>query len=339
MILASMLMFLSGCAARGDSGSYAAACRLMKKKDYTGALSGFQEALKNDGRDAECYRMEGIIYLDMNDCTHAVTLLKKSLQAAGAKNEKFAVDVRCYLAKAYLGLGKAEEATKVYDALIKDYDSAKAYFLRASYELDSAQDEKAAKDFKGSLKADGSAQNYIDVYLAYAGRNRSADGAKFLSAAVKEEPKDTDESYQQGRIYYYLEDYKKAEKVLKKAVDGGSTNAAALLGRTYLENKDIKAARALYNKCKKTEQSCACACNGLALCDIAEGNYDDALSDIEKGLKKKDGNERENLMFNRIVAYEKKQDFASAKNRMADFLKEYPDNAEAVRENTFLQSR
>ena len=49
--------------------------------------------------------------------------------------------------------------------------------------------------------------------------------------------------------------------------------------------------------------------------------------------------DRENLLFNQIVAYEKRADFDTAKSLMADFLAAYPENTTAQRENTFLQNR
>ena len=79
--------------------------------------------------------------------------------------------------------------------------------------------------------------------------------------------------------------------------------------------------------------------NWLALCDIAEGSYDSALEHIESGLSAAGEQDRENLLYNQIVVYEKKLDFAQAKTLMAAFLEEFPDNEEAIRESQFLQSR
>ena len=58
---------------------------------------------------------------------------------------------------------------------------------------------------------------------------------------------------------------------------------------------------------------------------------------IENGLSC--GGAEEELLFNEIVVYEYKLDFNTAKEKMQEFLKKYPDNQEAVRENSFLQSR
>lgn len=47
----------------------------------------------------------------------------------------------------------------------------------------------------------------------------------------------------------------------------------------------------------------------------------------------------QDLLFNQIAAYEKKMDFASALSKAQEYVKMYPDDKEAQRELTFLQSR
>ena len=45
------------------------------------------------------------------------------------------------------------------------------------------------------------------------------------------------------------------------------------------------------------------------------------------------------LLYNEIVVFENQLDFETAKSKMQEFLEKYPGDQEAVRENTFLQSR
>lgn len=44
-------------------------------------------------------------------------------------------------------------------------------------------------------------------------------------------------------------------------------------------------------------------------------------------------------MFNEIVVYEKKLDFATALSKMQEYIKMFPDDENAAKELTFLQSR
>ena len=48
--------------------------------------------------------------------------------------------------------------------------------------------------------------------------------------------------------------------------------------------------------------------NGLTLCDIEDGDYDSALSDIESGIHVAGPEDMQSLLFNEIVVYEKKLD-------------------------------
>ena len=42
---------------------------------------------------------------------------------------------------------------------------------------------------------------------------------------------------------------------------------------------------------------------------------------------------------NEIICYENLSDFATAKQKMAEYLEDYPDDEKAQRENIFLQTR
>ena len=60
----------------------------------------------------------------------------------------------------------------------------------------------------------------------------------------------------------------------------------------------------MYKKCLETENMKAEAYNGLACCAAAQGDYTKALSYIEKGLKTKDLEMKQVLLFNQIVFFE-----------------------------------
>ena len=47
----------------------------------------------------------------------------------------------------------------------------------------------------------------------------------------------------------------------------------------------------------------------------------------------------QDLLFNEFVVYEKKLDFATALSKMQEYIKMFPDDENAAKELTFLQSR
>ena len=74
-------------------------------------------------------------------------------------------------------------------------------------------------------------------------------------------------------------------------------------------------------------------------CDIADENYDSALENITKGLALSNDKGKQDLYFNEIVVYEKKLDFATAKEKAAKYVKNYPADEAGIRENNFLKTR
>ena len=72
---------------------------------------------------------------------------------------------------------------------------------------------------------------------------------------------------------------------------------------------------------------------------MAEGNYDSALENISSGISIASDDEMQSLLFNEIVAYEKKLDFATALSKIQEYLKMFPDDENASKELIFLQSR
>lgn len=145
--------------------------------------------------------------------------------------------------------------------------------------------------------------------------------------------------YQRGRIYYYLSEYKDAEKSLKTALKKGYEQAALYLGKVYAEEQDYEQAVSMYKKCLETEDMEAEAYNGLACCAAAQGDYTKALSYTEKGLKTKDLEMKQVLLFNQIVFFEESMDFVSAKEKVSEYLERYPQDKDALREYYFLQTR
>ena len=199
--------------------------------------------------------------------------------------------------------------------------------------------EQAKVDFDAAVETKESYQLCLDIYELYQESSMKADGDRYLEAAVKIESKTTEDYYNIGCAYYYLEEQDEAVKAFSKAMKDGSSAAMEMLGEVYLSNGQNDEAKALFSSYLSTDGFAAAANNGLALCALAENDTDSALSYIEEGLKTAEDSDRENLLFNQIVSYEKRADFDTAKSLMADFLAAYPENTAAQRENTFLQNR
>ena len=226
-------------------------------------------------------------------------------------------------------------------ALASDYSmNADLYFLTGCVALAMDAYDEAASNFEQAYGEKADYDMALQIYEAYQSRGMEADGTRYLEAILKTEPGNAEDYCERGRIYYYMQDYENARNELTKASEKGSVEALSLLGMVCFAQNDTAAARSMYQDYLNAEESRkAEGYNGLALCDIADGDYQSALVNIASGLEAADTDEMQELLFNEIVAYEKQLDFNTAFSKAQEYMKMYPDDQEAKKELEFLQSR
>ncbi len=337
LLLLCLCLPAAGCAKqKEDSGAYAEAVEALEKEEYDLALAGFQKAAETDGRLAEAYRGEGIVYFARGDYKYAVMLFDMSLENMEFENEAFAQDVRFYKAEALVNNEQPEEALALYRTLQEGSRAADAYALEGQIYMRRGEEEKAQECFSAALEKGKSIELCLMIYETCREMNREGDGAYYLREALDIVPSTPEEYAKMGRIYDYMEDYSNAVSSLNKAIEGGYTDAVAILGNIYLKADDISGAKALYTDTLKAGTDNAMAYNGLAMCAIAEQNYDSALTYVELGLACENEEAEKSLLFNEIIAYEYKLDFETAKQKCEEYIQRYPADAQARREYKFL---
>ena len=297
-------MVLGGCENK-NSKLYKKGIEALEQKDYVTSIAMLEGAVKAGDRLAESYRSLGIAYLKSQEYDKAKEAFKSSLSSMKHKDAEFSRDVMYYEAETCVQAGDLDGAIEICTNIQEEKADADALFLRGRAYFLQKNYEQAKVDFDAAVETKESYQLCFDIYELYQESSMKADGDRYLEAAVKIEPKTTEDYYNIGCAYYYLNDE----------------------------------AKALFSSYLSTDGFAAAANNGLALCALAENDTDSALSYIEEGLKTAEDSDRENLLFNQIVSYEKRADFDTAKSLMADFLAAYPENTAAQRENTFLQNR
>ena len=331
-------MVLGGCENK-NSKLYKKGIEALEQKDYVTSIAMLEGAVKAGDRLAESYRSLGIAYLKSQEYDKAKEAFKSSLSSMKHKDAEFSRDVMYYEAETCVQAGDLDGAIEICTNIQEEKADADALFLRGRAYFLQKNYEQAKVDFDAAVETKESYQLCLDIYELYQESSMKADGDRYLEAAVKIEPKTTEDYYNIGCAYYYLEEQDEAVKAFSKAMKDGSSAAMEMLGEVYLSNGQNDEAKALFSSYLSTDGFAAAANNGLALCALAENDTDSALSYIEEGLKTAEDSDRENLLFNQIVSYEKRADFDTAKSLMADFLAAYPENTAAQRENTFLQNR
>lgn len=339
LILACLFLAVTGCGKSKADQYYEDGIKALEEENYDAAIADMEQVIGAKERLPEAYRAYGIAWMKKQSYPEAIAAFSRSLNSMDDENEEFEKDVMFYLAQARLAHGEVDKALEVYGNILKKGPDSQAFFLRGKTYMGQNDLESARKDFIRALEKCEDYDLYINIYRIYADKNKAVDGDEYLQMALAMEPVTGEDYYHRGRIYEYQKDYEKAKEALMESVKLEYEDALLLLGRIYLKMDDSTNARAVYWEYLSQSEKGGRAYNGLAICDIYDGNYDGALENIRKGLEESDEKETSGLLYNEIVAYEYKHDFAAAKEKMISFLEEYPEDAEALRENEFLSTR
>lgn len=249
-------------------------------------------------------------------------------------------DILSYRAVAYLKVKDYEAALEDCQTLAENYKmDADLYFLTGETALAMDSYEEASANFEQAYGEDATYDRAIQIYGAYLNRDMEADGTRYLEAALSGTAKNAEDHCDRGRVYYYMDDYENAESELKQAIDGDNTEALVLLGMVYMDKGDSANAKAMFQQYVSQAENGAKGFNGLALCDIEDGDYDSALSDIESGIHVAGAEDMQSLLFNEIVVYEKKLDFQTALQKAQEYLELYPEDKTVKKELAFLKTR
>lgn len=113
-----------------------------------------------------------------------------------------------------------------------------------------------------------------------------------------------------GIAYYEMEDYEKAIQSFEEALDNGAKET----GTIY---------------------------NFIGVSAMRLEEYEKALEAFEKGLEMEDASDelKKEMQFNSIISYEKTGNWEKAKEKVNEYLKQYPDDKKASKEAEFLESR
>lgn len=336
-VCTGMILF-AGCG--GENGKiYEQAGKDLEQGSYQYALEGYNTCIQNETKLPESYRGAGLASLRMGEYEQAITYFTNALgcEKVGKSLER---DILSYRATAYLKAGEYEKAMADCQTLSAEYSmDADTYFLTGKVALAMDSYTEADGNFEQAYSEDSTYETAIRIYQSYLEKDMEADGTRYLEAALTTEPKSAQDYCDRGRVYYYMEDYENAQKELTEAVNKKSTEALILLGMVYTEQGDTENARAMYQQYISEAENGAKGYNGLALCDIAEGDYDSALSNISSGIPSATTEEMQSLLFNEIVVYEKKLDFATAQQKAQEYVEMFPDDKAAQKELAFLKTR
>ena len=296
-----------------------------------------KEALKNE----KAYRQVGINKMEEGDYEGAVEAFQKALDQSMAVVGDLEIDICYYKAAAQYKSGDTKGALKTYEALIEyDKKNGNPYYLRGCIYLKEGNDKKAKKDFEKALEWNkNDYELYVSIYKNLNGAGYTGEAEKILDKALKLTGDKAEDYRERGHIYLLKSDYESARKELDKAISKEDVKALLYMAQVYEAQGNKDQAKALYESYTAQSDSDSGAFNTMGEIQLEEGNYQQALEFFQQALAAEQVVNEQQLRRNEIIAYEQLHDFASAKEKMESYMKDYPEDEEAQREFVFLQTR
>ena len=339
MLCAAVGVMLAGCSGPGEKTEEG--MQQISALQYSDALVFFDEA-EEGGEDPKLIaRGRGIAYLGQTDYEAAAGEFLKALSESNGFVQDVDFDINYYLADAYIGMGDYEKAEDTYTSVLDLREEARGFYLRGCARLRQDKFTLSREDFDKAVElAPNDIDMVIRIYSVLAGNNYREAGEEYLTAALEGADRNLS-ALNKGKIYYYLGDYQSAAVSLEEArsADGNDSEASLYLGRAYEAVGEYNYASNVYESFLARNPKAAAVYNQLALCEMAMGDYEGALENIDIGMQTGDTDTMRSLSFNEIVAYEYLGEFEKAKALMNSYLASYPDDAEALREMEFLKTR
>ena len=330
--------FLTGCGS--GTAHIKEADSLIENGSYAESLESLEAAEKAGENIRLIHRSRGIAEMGLSDYGAAVDDFTAALSENKGYVQRMDIDISYYLAVSQYRLGDVKGANDTYSAIIALFPKeSDAYYLRGRTFIAMQDVDNAKSDFDKAVKLSPDDPDlYIQIYEALSDAGLSSDGERYLKSAMELNKKLS--SFQKGRLYFCMGDYDRAKENLENAVKNEKEPQATLyLGRTYEAMGDMNYAASLYRSYLENDPSNAQVTNQLGLCLMALSDYSAALEAFNRGIELEDPAMDQSLRFNQIAAYEYLGDYDRAKTLMQDYLEDYPDDEEAVRENGFLETR
>lgn len=339
-VLSVCVLTLTGCGKVSrqhiDEGMQAIA-----EQNYEQALTSLEEA-ESAGEDTRLlYRAKGLAFMGLTQYSDAAEAFETALKSSNGRVQNIDVDMNYYLATAYYKQGDDAQAIRIYNTILSLFPKEKdALYLRGSILLHQSSDnyESAKADFDRAIElAPLDFDQLLNICQVLKECGYQDAGREYLENAMANNAKDMSD-YDKGRICFYLENYQDARDYLERAKDTAGGGAVLYLGRTWEILGDYNYASSVY-EAYLTNTPDAEIYNQLGMCRLKMNDPQAALEAFQAGQTVENCPILQILQYNEIVACEQLENFTEAASLMQSYLKTYPDDEQAQRENIFLKTR
>lgn len=337
-IIATVL--LAGC---GDKESYLNKAQVsLEGGKYEEALESYNKAIMEDEDLGLSYRGAGICSFMMGDYEKAEDYFVRALRESEGIVGELEIDLSYYLAETYVCLGQNDKALETYTNIL-NYDDTHtdARVYRGVLYIQNGEVDKAKKDFKRAVQGKNNnltIGTYYKIYEALAACG-DEEAQKYLEKGLECKEEGKEDIYMKGCMYDIANDSGKALEYLQKSKEAGYGKASFKMGEIYEKQGDLATAASCYNDYIKVSNVEPEEYVQIINCKINMGDMQGAKEDCENAVANADESQLQYMKFQQIVALEKMGEFQEAKEKMVQYLTEYPDDEKAQRESEFLQTR
>lgn len=286
------------------------------------------------------YRQKGISLMENGKYEEALVEFQNALDLSLGEIGEEEVDICFYKAEAQYYLGDVEGAMHTYSSIIDFNEDAKAYFLRGNLYYSLGEEARALADYESAIENDNKDYDlYIGVYEALSAHGKDKEAQDCLNEALDINGNTAFDKMQKGRIHFLLGETDTAISLMEEAIKGKEEEAyyylaeiQEALGNTqeaqdniaaYIESDDVDSYNLFH----------------VANDQLGKGNYEMAIQCLNQALELKSVPNKQMIMKTLVIAYEHNRDFEAAKKLMTEYIEAYPDDEEAKREFTFLETR
>lgn len=285
-------------------------------------------------------RLEGITLMENGKYEKALEVFQEALDLSLGEVNEEELDICFYKAEAQYKLGDVEGALATYTAIIDLNENAKAYFLRGNLYYSLGDEESALKDYKAALENEKKDYDlYIGVYEALTAHGKDKEAQDYLNQALEIGGNSAYDKMQKGRINFLLGEQQTAISLLEEAVKGKEVRAYYYLAELYSLLGDETKSQESLTAYMESGKADSYGLFDVANDQLGKGNYELAIKCLNTALQLESVPNKQILMKTLVIAYEQNLDFAAAKDLMAEYVEAYPEDEEAKREFTFLETR
>ena len=320
----------------------------LKMGEDQEAMKCIRKALDISSEDKEVYRVLGIAYMHQEDYEQALEAFQTATSLSTLITDATDYDVLEYRGEAQMHSGKPIAAYDTYTALIGlKWNLSENYFRRAMAglareDLDEEIRKGVVEDFDSAVKmaGDGDFELLIDIYYILNSHGDRDNARSYLDRALDAAGNANESNLAWGESNYRQGAYPQAIEAFSQVEDlWERSGSCQTLAASYAANHEYEKAADVYKKYIDTFGSDVRILNELAVCEIEQGKYHEAINHLIRATADVSSIDLPKIRWNLVIAYEKSGNDELAYATLISYLEHYPQDALAIEEYRILHEK